>query len=82
MSRVQAWRASGKTAEAFVEGQGYKVATLKWHPSQVRSTVRLTRGSAPGDRGSAVVLARVVRHGSPSAAVAITVGGARIVSAR
>ena len=77
-SRVQAWRASGKTAEAFVEGQGYKSATLKWHASRMRSAARLVRGSSPDERGDAVALARVVRVGSPRAALAITVGGARI----
>jgi hypothetical protein len=56
-SRVQAWRASGKTAEAFVEGQGSKAATLKWRASRLRSAASPKRD----ERGAAVVLARVVR---------------------
>lgn len=73
-SRVQAWRASGKTAEAFVEGQGYKAATLKWRASRLRSAASPKRD----ERGTAVVLARVVRVNSPAAALTITVGAARI----
>jgi hypothetical protein len=77
-SRVQAWRASGMTAEAFVEGQGYKAATLRWHASRLRSGAPPRRESSREERGSALVLARVVRVGSPPTALAITVGAARI----
>ena len=77
-SRVQAWRSSGKTAEAFVAGQGYKAATLRWHTSRLRSGAPLNRERSQDERGTAVVLARVVRVGSPTAALTITVGAARI----
>jgi len=39
VERVQAWRASGKSAEEFALGQGYVPGTLKWWSYRMRSTV-------------------------------------------
>lgn len=78
-SRVESWRESGKAAETFVEGEGYKAATLRWHASRLRrSAAPPKRESARAEPTRAVVLARVVRVGSAPAALAITIGGARI----
>lgn len=39
--RVEAWRASGETADAFAQGKGYEGSTLRWWSS------RLGRASRP-----------------------------------
>jgi hypothetical protein len=33
--RVQAWRASGETADAFAQGKGYEGSTLRWWSSRL-----------------------------------------------
>lgn len=76
-SRVQAWRESKRSAQAFVEGQGYKATTLRWYASRLRqSTTSPKRERARAEPAGAVVLARVVRVGT--AAIAVTIGGARL----
>ena len=39
--RVEAWRASGETADAFAQGKGFEGSTLRWWSS------RLGRGEKP-----------------------------------
>lgn len=39
--RVEAWRASGETADAYARGKGYEGSTLRWWSS------RLGRASTP-----------------------------------
>jgi hypothetical protein len=81
-NRVQAWRESDKSAEAFVEGQGYRATTLRWYASRLRqsqSTRLPKRESARAEPTGAVVLARVVRVTAPArATIAITIGDARL----
>jgi len=38
-ARIEAWRASAKTAEEFAAGQGYEPSTLKFWASKLRSGV-------------------------------------------
>ena len=33
--RVEAWRASGETADVFAQGQGYEGSTLRWWSSRL-----------------------------------------------
>jgi hypothetical protein len=74
--RVRDWRAGGKSAEEFSEGQGFKASTLRFWASQLRR-------KTPADKERpapvpAVRIARVVRrHADPS--MEIAVGRARIV---
>ena len=75
-SRVQSWRESRRSAEAFVEGQGYKATTLRWYASRLRQSTTPKREHARAEPTGAVVLARVVRVGT--AAIAVTIGGARL----
>lgn len=66
--RVRAWRSSGKTAEQFAEGEGYKAATLRVWASRV--------GASPSP--SSVRLVHLRRSGEPASEVVVVVGGARI----
>ena len=76
-SRVQSWRESRRSAEVFVEGQGYKATTLRWYASRLRQSTKSPKRESPRPApASAVVLARVVRVGT--AAIAVTIGGARL----
>jgi hypothetical protein len=34
-TRVEAWRASGDTSEAFAQGKGYEGSTLRWWSSRL-----------------------------------------------
>jgi hypothetical protein len=52
-ARVQEWRASGKSAEAFADGQGFKPSTLRVWSSKLKTPAASTRPS--------VKLTRVVR---------------------
>lgn len=74
--RVEAWRASGLTAEEFSHGRGFAASTLRWWSS------RLRRGSAGRPQ---IALARVVacpdRERSGTGAIVIEVAGARVLVA-
>ena len=73
--RVEEWRSSGKTAEAFSEGQGFRPTTLRYWASVLRTAAR---------KKQAVPMARVVRQ-QPSQGqgnVELVVGNARIVLGR
>jgi hypothetical protein len=79
--RVRAWRASGRTAREFAEGQEFKPSTLTYWASQLRRSGSAEGGGA-GKRASRVRMVRVV--GKASAApreetVVVAVGTARIV---
>ncbi len=41
--RVDAWRASGQTAEAFGNRNGFKGKTLRWWASELRQRPRFAR---------------------------------------
>jgi hypothetical protein len=36
--RVEAWRASGETADAFAQGKGFEGSTLRWWSSRLGRT--------------------------------------------
>jgi len=73
--RVVAWKASGKTCEEFVEGQGYAATTLRQWVFQLRKKEREAKAET-------VTLAKVVRQESSSnlvsTAMVVDVAGARI----
>jgi len=73
--RVIAWKASGKTCEEFVEGQGYAATTLRQWVFQLRKKEREAKAET-------VTMARVVRQERPSnsasIAMVVDIAGARI----
>ena len=76
--RVEAWRASGKSAAAFCEKREYSAKSLQWWSSQLR---RRERDAKPPHKPFA--LARVVRAAEPlrmsrSANIVITLGDALV----
>jgi transposase len=73
--RVGEWRASGKTAEEFAEGRGFKGSTLRYWASTLG---RMETG--PGDvRKRRVRMVRVVtRPAAGGASLEVAVGAARV----
>jgi transposase len=75
-ARLEAWRASGKSASEFCAEHGYSVKNLVWWSSHLR------RKSAPAAKRQRVMLARVVRKRPvvrrAPAAVVVEIGDARI----
>jgi hypothetical protein len=75
-ARLEAWRASGKSADAFCAEHGYSAKNLVWWSSHFR------RKSSPAAKKQRVVLARVVRKPrevQPTlAALVVQIGDARI----
>lgn len=75
-TRLEAWRASGKSANEFCSEYGYSAKNLVWWSSHFR------RKSSPAVKRQRVVLARVVvkpREARPTlAAVVVQIGHARI----
>jgi hypothetical protein len=70
--RVEAWRASGLTAEEYSAGRGFAAGTLRWWSSRLG---RARRVSAP------VALARVVTRPSVEVirrTLVVEVAGARV----
>jgi hypothetical protein len=45
--RVRVWRESGRTAESFVEGQGFEASTLRYWASRLKSKKAAGAASAP-----------------------------------
>jgi hypothetical protein len=79
--RVRAWRASGRTAREFAEGQDFKPSTLTYWASQLRRSTP-AEGDGAGKRAPRVRMVQVV--GKAVAApceetVVVAVGTARIV---
>lgn len=73
--RVQEWRASGKTAEEYAEGQGFEPSTLRYWSSKLRSG----KGAPVTDRVPRVRMARVAPAVSPSEdTLVVVVGSARV----
>jgi hypothetical protein len=80
--RVQAWRASGKTAEEYASAFEFQASTLRYWASRLKTE----------SAGKPVVMARVVRRRSRAlvesvgadvqAEVEVEVGGARIIVRR
>jgi len=75
-ARLEAWRASGKSANEFCAEHGYSAKNLVWWSSHLR------RKSAPTAKRHRVMLARVVRKRpvvrAPPTAVTVQIGDARI----
>lgn len=75
-ARLEAWRASGKSANEFCAEHGYSAKNLVWWSSYFR------RKAAPVPKRRRVMLARVVRKraAAPAApgAIVIQIGGARV----
>jgi hypothetical protein len=76
--RVREWRASGKRAEEFAEGRGFKASTLRFWASNLR---RVTAGEkALASSKPQVQMVRVLTRPSRSdATIEVTVGAARVV---
>ena len=73
--RVGEWRASGKTAEEFAEGRGFKGSTLRYWAS----TLRTAEGAPGRTRKPRVRLVRVVaRPSAAEASLEVAVGAARV----
>ena len=61
--RVRAWKASGRTAAAFVDGQGFNANTLKWWAYHLARTAK--KAKAPTEPAVQMVpVVRVQRRGS------------------
>ena len=82
---VQAWRASGRSAEDFAEGKPYTARMLKWWAGEFE---RRGRSSSASPAKKEVAMARVVRPGEMIAEpvedvpLAIVVGQYRIAIGR
>lgn len=73
--RVREWRASGKTAEEFAEGRGFKGSTLRYWASTLRGAEAGTdRARKPRVR----VVRVVARAAAERASLEVAVGGARV----
>jgi hypothetical protein len=83
--RVRDWRASGKTAEAFAEGQQFEASTLRYWASRLK-TAAPTTPAAVTAATKKVAMARVIRRRrsrpvarpADRAEIAVSVGAARI----
>ena len=73
-ARLEAWRASGKSADEFCAEHGYSAKNLVWWSSYLRRKVAAT------PKGRRVKFARVVRKrvAAPAPAIVVQIGGARV----
>ena len=62
-ARVQAWRASGKSADAFAEGEGFKASTLRFWASNLKTASSSSLADVP--------MAQVVRRSGRDLPVAL-----------
>lgn len=92
--RVRDWRMSGKTAEKYADGQGFKPSTLRFWASRLRAMAKAgappsTSTREPGDvqlvrvhrvkgSGPGPIAASASAATSPSAPIVIAVGAVRI----
>jgi hypothetical protein len=84
--RVRAWRASGKSAEAFAADQDFQASTLRFWASRLKAQAAELKPST----SSPVAMARVVRQQArpatasieTGAELAIVIGGARVTVSR
>jgi len=88
LERVRQWKASGRTVEAFADGQPFKASTLKWRAAQLR---RAAEGGERHGKGhvvnGSIRLARVVSRAresapGPGGGVVVEVSGARVSVSR
>jgi hypothetical protein len=91
VGRVRDWRASGKTAEAFVLGQGFEASTLRYWASRLKAVVAAPTTPPELAGPKKVAMARVIRRrrslpvagrGAETAEIAIAIGAARITVSR
>lgn len=75
--RVREWRAGGKSAEEFAEGQGFKASTLRVWASQLRRRTATDKERATP--APAVRIARVVVRRPADPSMEIAVGSVRVV---
>src|SRR5882672_932311 len=69
--RVREWKVSGKRAEDFAAGRGFKASTLRFWASRLRAPAKAT---APSEREPSVRIARV----TVGASLCVVIGAARI----
>jgi len=74
--RVRDWRAGGKSAEEFADGQGFKASTLRFWASQLRHKTPDKERPLPSP---AVRIARVVVRRPADPSMEIAVGPARVM---
>jgi hypothetical protein len=60
VKRIEAWRASGETADAFASGKGYEGSTLRWWSSRLGRAEKLRFVQLVPKAGAAQVDAGVV----------------------
>jgi hypothetical protein len=84
--RVDAWRASGQTADTFASGKGFSGKTLRWWSCELGRRARQPSKSVA--TAAKPRIARVVRTSAASSAIEregtlhVEVGAARIVVRR
>jgi hypothetical protein len=79
--RVRAWRASGRTAREFADGQEFKPSTLTYWASQLRRSAS-AEGVVASERAPRVRMVQVVAKAAKEAhedTIVVAVGTARIV---
>jgi len=80
--RVAAWKASGKTPEAFTRDEPYAPSTLRWWSSRLRRRIETQSPlkSEAKRKAPAVAMVKVVRNGEAyGPVVVVEVGHARII---
>lgn len=82
LERVEAWRASGISAEDFARGKAFTARMLRWWSGEFARRARVGEKAQPS-----VALARVVRPGEivgedMLASIAIVVGSFRVTVGR
>jgi hypothetical protein len=78
--RVREWRASGLSAEAFVEGKDYRGSSLRWADARLRAGGSRS-SDGPADAGASRSPRFVplrARASEPQGAVVVEVGPARV----
>ena len=73
--RVREWRASGKTAEEFAEGRGFKGSTLRYWASTLR---RAETGTGRARKPRVRLVRVVTRPAAAGASLEVAVGAARV----
>lgn len=81
--RIRQWRASGKTAKEFANGQEFRSSTLRYWASELnRRTGRQVNAAAVAEAthrgGVPLVRVRRVKHPAAAEPMVVTIGGARV----
>lgn len=75
--RVRDWRASGKSAEEYAEGRGFKGSTLRFWASNLRRVP--ATGPQPSPKPQVRMVRVMARPSRPDATMEVMVGAARVV---